>query len=135
MCNRLVRDKEDPSAVTLKNLFMSFSSIALQNNQLVASRLMLKKLGFHFYIDSCARYLTRLPANSLQKKIRLIYRCLLIFKSIFNTYNKCSQLYLTCSFLLAFPPKLLQGLFDRTKTKAGKDLLSLLVILILKVFD
>ena len=79
MTNKLVKDESDTESVTLKNLFQSFAEVSLQNNQLVASRLMLKKLGFNFYIDSSVRYLARLPNKSLDNKLRLIWRCLLIF--------------------------------------------------------
>jgi hypothetical protein len=76
-----VKDDVDKESVTLKNLFHSFAKIPLQNNQLVASRLFLKKLGFNFYIDSSARYLAKLPHKTLEKKLNLIWRCLLTFQS------------------------------------------------------
>ena len=70
--------ESDNSTITLKNLYEKFSALSVQNSELASSRLMLKRLGFNFYIDSSSRYMVRLPKRSLEPKLRLMLRCLML---------------------------------------------------------
>jgi hypothetical protein len=74
------RDESDNS-VALKRLYEKFTNTTIPSSQLAASRLMLKKLGFRFYIDLSGRYMVKLPEKSLEPKLKLISRCLVIFES------------------------------------------------------
>lgn len=63
------------------NLYERFSKCQIHNNIITSSRLMLKRLGFSFYIDKSCKYMIKLPSKSLDRKLRLIYRVLNELKS------------------------------------------------------
>jgi len=72
------------SSISLKSLYFKYKSASSLTNHLAASRLMLKKLGFKFFVDQSGKYMVKLPERSLEPKLRLISRCLLIFESNIN---------------------------------------------------
>lgn len=72
-----------------------------------ATRLMLKRLGFSYFIDTNGKCMVKLPQIGLEKKLNLIHRCLSTFET--------------------FSPKLVQELFELSKKPQGKELFILMV--------
>jgi len=89
--------EEFSSTISLKKLFEKHKSAASFTNHLAASRLMLKKLGFKFFVDQNSKYMVKLPERSLEPKLRLISRCLLMFESIFCVFK--ALLFLILRFI------------------------------------
>ena len=79
LSGRLIRDDKD--SINMKTLFQG---ISMQPNQVTATRMMLIKLGFAFFMEEAERYLVKLPDKSLEPKLSLILRCLVIIQSNTN---------------------------------------------------
>ncbi|CAF0924045.1 unnamed protein product [Brachionus calyciflorus] len=93
-------------AIGFINLYEKFSANQLPNSLITSSRLMLKRLGFSFYIDKDGKYMVKLPTRLVCKKFKLILR---VFCEIKN-----------------FSCKFLKDLYEMSKTTSGKELLILI---------
>ena len=90
---------------------------------------MLKKLGFKFFVDQSGKYMVKLPEKSLEPKLRLISRCLLIFESnfkilyILNILDRIKKISIN---LKEIPSSVLKELFTLAREPTGNELLNLL---------
>lgn len=69
------------SATSLNELFQSTSSMHCETSHFVASRLLLKSIGFKFELNESGGYMVTVPDKSLVNKINLILKCLLVLQS------------------------------------------------------
>jgi hypothetical protein len=62
-------------------LFRKFAGMHYENSHFVASKLLLKSVGFSFFTDETGKQHVKLPEKSLTTKLTLISRCLNILQS------------------------------------------------------
>ncbi|RNA23122.1 Tetratricopeptide repeat 28 [Brachionus plicatilis] len=88
------------------HLYEKFSTSQLHNSIITSSRLMLKRLGFSFYIDKDGKYMVKLPSKALNSKFKLISKVL--------------------NELKIFSSKILKEFYEISKSAIGKELLILI---------
>lgn len=108
------------------NLYEKFSKSQLNNNIITSSRMMLKRLGFSFYIDKDGKYMVKLPSKALNQKLKLIYRVMNEIKSKKIQINRIIRVIFFS--IVDISTKILKELYEISKSSSGRELLILIVI-------